>query len=109
MPAAAWLPIATFLGLGLAIATRIKLAPVAAGLLAFVVALGSGLPATLDLPTLSSTTLFLLGSVSAIGVTLVIVSAAALSMNHGWTLIALRALGSWLAAAGLLLGWTLRS
>jgi hydrogenase/urease accessory protein HupE len=108
-PLQPWLSIASFLGLGLAIAAKIRLAPPAVGALAFLVALAFGPTMTFDLPVLSSTTLFLLGSVSAMSVALVVISAAALSLSDGWTLIAVRALGSWLAAAGLLLlGWALR-
>ncbi|NLS07102.1 hypothetical protein HGP14_27775 [Rhizobium sp. P32RR-XVIII] len=108
-PLQPWLSIATFLGLGLAIATKIRLAPLAVGALALLVALAFGPTATYDLPALSSTSLFLLGSVSAVSVPFIVISAVALALGDGWTLIALRALGSWLAATGLLLlGWTLR-
>ena len=51
-----------------------------------------------------------LGGAFTIFVLLALVSSAALSLKAGWTVIAVRVLGSWTAATGLLLvGWTLHS
>jgi urease accessory protein len=49
-----------------------------------------------------------LGAAFTIFVLLALVSSAALSLRGGWPVIAVRVLGSWTAATGLLLvGWTL--
>jgi urease accessory protein len=49
-----------------------------------------------------------LGAAFAIFVLLALVSSAVLSLQRGWQVIAVRVLGSWTAATGLLLvGWTL--
>ena len=51
-----------------------------------------------------------LGAAFTIFVLLALVSATALSLRGGWSVIAVRVLGSWTAATGLLLvGWTLHS
>jgi urease accessory protein len=51
-----------------------------------------------------------LGGAFTIFVLFALVSSAALSLKAGWTVIAVRVLGSWTAATGLLLvGWTLHS
>jgi hypothetical protein len=51
-----------------------------------------------------------LGAAFTIFVLLALVSSAALSLGGGWPVIAVRVLGSWTAATGLLLvGWTLHA
>ncbi len=54
--------------------------------------------------------LVIIGSVTAALIVAVLSAAIAVTLNHGWTRIAIRVAGSWLTALGLLaLGWTLRS
>jgi len=51
----------------------------------------------------------LVGSVAALAVLATLMSAAAVSLAHGWTRIAVRVAGSWIAAIGILmLGWLFR-
>jgi len=51
----------------------------------------------------------LLGSVAALAVLATLMSAAAVSLAQGWTRIAVRVAGSWIAAIGILmLGWLFR-
>ena len=51
----------------------------------------------------------LAGSVSALAVMATLITALAVSFAHGWTRIALRVAGSWIAAVGILmLGWLFR-
>jgi urease accessory protein len=104
-----WLSIVTFMGLGLAIAAQLKFGPIVVAIIALLVASCFGLAAATDLARLPSPAQFLFGSTLAMTIEIVLITAVALLLATGWTLIAIRAVGSWLAAAGLLLlGWTLR-
>jgi hydrogenase/urease accessory protein HupE len=110
VPLQPWLSVACFLGLGLAIAARLQLSPMLMAIVALLAAVALGCAASADLMALPSAALFLLGNVAAIAVAVILIAGLALSLSAGWTLVALRVMGSWLAAAGLLLlGWTLRS
>jgi hypothetical protein len=108
-PIQPWLAIVTLLGIGLAIAAKLRLPPGLTGLLACAVAFATGLVAAFDLAGVWPIVPFMLGSVTAMLVAMLLIAAASNAFTTGWRLVALRALGSWLAAAGLLLlGWTLR-
>lgn len=93
-----------FLATGGLLAADIKLPPTVSAILAALLgalcgsAYGAG-----DSPLLAA-----LGAAVAIFVLLALVSSAVLSLRAAWGLIAVRVLGSWTAATGLLLaGWTL--
>lgn len=103
------LSIVSFLGLGAAIAGRLRLNPAVIATLTFLVAFAFGFAASVDLSAVSSLSLFMMGSLTAMTMAMILISAIASSFGVGLSLIAMRALGSWLAAAGILmLGWTLR-
>jgi hydrogenase/urease accessory protein HupE len=58
----------------------------------------------------SGSILELIGSATAAFIVAVLCAALAVALNHGWTRIALRVAGSWLAALGLLvLGWAMKA
>ena len=93
-----------FLLTGGLLAADIKLSPtVIAALAVLLGALSGGAYAADDTSLLGA-----LGAAATIFVLLALVSSAVLSLRGGWGVIAVRVLGSWTAATGLLLvGWTL--
>jgi urease accessory protein len=104
---AAWNPMAmagTFLLTGGLLAADIKLSPTLIAVFAvFLGAVGGSAYGSEDGSLLSS-----LGAAFTIFVLSALVSSAVLSLRGGWRVIAVRVLGSWTAATGLLLvGWTL--
>lgn len=103
-----WLSIVSFLGLGIAIAARLRLEPIVIALPAVILALAFGWQAAADLASAPALGLFTLGSLATMSVTMILISALAVRLCQGWPLVAFRVLGSWLAAAGILLvGWTI--
>ena len=106
---AAWGPIVmagAFLTTGGLLAADVKLSPTVTAILAALLgAVSAGVYGAEDDSILS-----IFGAGFTIFVLLALVSSAALSLKAGWTVIAVRVLGSWTAATGLLLvGWTLHS
>jgi hydrogenase/urease accessory protein HupE len=106
-PSVPWLTIATFLGLGILIAVNCRLSASAAAGLSITVGFAHGYfngmtAASFDLSVLAGT----LGSMFFM---IAVVAAVVASLRAPWMRIAVRTLGSWIAAGGLLLlGWTLR-
>jgi len=95
-----------FLLTGGLLAANIKLTPAQIAIAAIVVgAISGGTYGAEDASLLSS-----LGSAFTIFVLLALVSSAVLPLRGGWQVIAVRVLGSWTAATGLLLvGWAVHS
>lgn len=93
-----------FLGTGGLLAANIKLSPAVIAAFAFLLgAISGGAYGAED-----GSLLAVLGGAFTIFVLLALVSSAVLSLKPGWGVIAVRVLGSWTAATGLLLaGWTL--
>ncbi len=102
-----WGPVAmagAFLMTGGLLAADIKLSPAVIAILAVILGALSGSAYGSEDSSLLST----LGATVTIFVLLALVSSVALSLRGGWQIIAMRVLGSWTAATGLLLvGWTL--
>jgi urease accessory protein len=106
---AGWGPIpmaGAFLLTGGLLAANVKLSPTAIAVLAALLgAISSSAYGAVDTSVLGT-----LGAAFTIFVLLALVSSVALSLRGGWQVIAVRVLGSWTAATGLLLvGWTLHS
>jgi len=104
-----WGPIVmagAFLLTGGMLAADVKLSPTITALLAALLgAVSAGAYGAEDASILAT-----LGAAFTIFVLLALVSSAALSLGGGWPVIAVRVLGSWTAATGLLLvGWTLHN
>ncbi|WP_338289930.1 HupE/UreJ family protein [Luteolibacter sp. LG18] len=99
---------ATFLVLGLLIATDCKLKPAfVAGLAAIVTALHGWIEG-LDLRTEGGGTMATLGGAVVAAIFFLLASGLVLALKPAWTRIVVRVLGSWLAATGLLMtGWWL--
>ena len=88
------------------LAADVKLSPTITALLAALLgAVSAGAYGAEDASILAT-----LGAAFTIFVLLALVSSVALSLGGGWPVIAVRVLGSWTAATGLLLvGWTLHN
>ena len=106
----AWLSAAWLLVLGMLVALDAKLPPVATTAIAALLGLmhgyanGSGMNLTLPVA------LALLGLATSVFVATALSAAAVVRFGHAWRRIAVRVLGSWIAASGLLLfGWAIRS
>ena len=95
-----------FLLTGGLLAADVKLPPTIAALLAALLGAISGSAYSAE----NASVLATLGATLSIFVLLALLSSAALSLRGGWPVVAVRVLGSWTAATGLLLvGWMLRS
>jgi urease accessory protein len=104
---AGWTPVVmagAFLLTGGLLAADIKLSPTAVAVFAVLLgAVSGGVYGAEDWSLLAS-----LGAAFTIFVLMALVSSAVLSLRVGWGVIAVRVLGSWTAATGLLLaGWML--
>jgi hypothetical protein len=105
-----WLEVAALIGLGGALAAAYAPSPHVAAGLAIAVAFLSAIPdaASAD-AALASGLAGLAGAALVLFVFSTLVAALAFSLEPAWTRIAVRVVGSWIAAIGLLLlGWTLR-
>jgi urease accessory protein len=104
---AGWGPVAmagAFLATGGLLAADIKLSPAVVAILAVILGALCGSAYAPEDSSLLGT----LGAAVTIFVLAALVSSAVLPLRGGWQVIAVRVLGSWTAATGLLLvGWTL--
>jgi hypothetical protein len=104
-----WTPIVmagAFLLTGGLLAADVKLSPTIIAMLAALLGAISGSAYGAD----DASVLATLGAAFTIFVLLALVSSMALSLRSGWQVVAMRVLGSWTAATGLLLvGWTLHA
>ena len=101
---------ACFFLVGVLVAADRNLSPVSVAALAAVVGAVQGLFSVSSLSTAPSGGLELLGGLAALLVIVTLVAGAVVSLKVFWARVALRVLGSWIAATGLLmLGWTLRN
>jgi hydrogenase/urease accessory protein HupE len=101
-----WLSVAFLLVLGILAALDAKLPAVAVAALAGVLGALQGLANGAALAELGAGSTALLGIAGSAFVLALLVCAAIVSLRPAWTRIAVRALGSWVAAVGLLMfGW----
>jgi hydrogenase/urease accessory protein HupE len=104
-----WLTILSFVGLGTLVAANLRAPPSLIAIVSGALGLAHGFVAGTGMAAAPSHAAMLLGNLVAIFVTVAIVAALAVTARASWALIAIRAMGSWLVAAGvLMLGWTLR-
>lgn len=104
-----WLTILSFVGLGSLIVMKLRTAPAAVALLSSFFGLTYGVVSGSGMAAVPFQAGLLAGNLAAIFVTVAIVAALVVSARSAWALVVIRALGSWLVAAGvLMLGWTLR-
>lgn len=112
LPIESTLPLPTTLTFGLAgalIAFDLKLDAAAVAILALVAGLVHGYVNGATLAPGGASLLELAGAVTAVFCVLAILSAQVTTLRAGWTRIAVRVAGSWIAASGLLmLGWLAR-
>ena len=107
VPAAA--PTASFLVLGALTAADRRLSPATVSTFAVVVGLLHGWLNGVGIVDARRDALALAGIASAIFVLVAIAAAFAVSLRAAWVRVAVRVIGSWVAAIGLLmLGWALR-
>jgi urease accessory protein len=106
------LPLATTLTFGLAgalVAIDVKLRAAAVGVVAIAAGLLHGYVNGVTLAPGASRALALAGAVTAVFCLAAIISSQVTTLRAGWTQIAVRVAGSWIAAAGvLMLGWLFR-
>jgi hydrogenase/urease accessory protein HupE len=106
---APWLTIATCLGVGILIAVNCRLSVPAAACLSAALGLAQGYLNGSAMTAAPSDLSVLAGTLASIFFVIAVVAAAVVSLRAPWTRIAVRTLGSWIAAGGLLLlGWTLK-
>jgi urease accessory protein len=104
-----WLTVATFLGLGILIAVNCRLPASAAACLSAALGLAHGYFNGSAMTAASSGLSTLAGTLASIFLEIAVVAAVVVSLRAPWTRIAVRTLGSWIAAGGLLLlGWMVR-
>ena len=104
-----WVGALCFLLVGGLVAADRNLSLVEVGPLCAVIGAFEGYLTGSALSTTASGHLELLGSVAALLIVVTLVAGVVVSIKTYWTRIAVRVLGSWIAATGLLmLGWTLR-
>jgi hydrogenase/urease accessory protein HupE len=109
LPLFPWLTIATFVALGLLIAVNVRMPTAAVGCMAVVLGLVHGFMNGSTMTAIGAPMTVLAGIVTSLFVVAAIVAAVVASLQAPWTRIGVRALGSWIAAGGLLvLGWALR-
>jgi hydrogenase/urease accessory protein HupE len=108
-PSVPWLTIATFLGLGILIAVNCRLSASAAAGLSITVGFAHGYFNGSVMTAASFDLSMLAGTLASMFFMIAVVAAVVASLRAPWMRIAVRTLGSWIAAGGLLLlGWTLR-
>ena len=101
--------IASFLALGALVALDRRLAPTLVSSIAVALGLLHGWLNGAGIAGAGRELLALLGIGGAIFVIVALAAASITTLAHGWPRIAVRVLGSWVAAVGLLmLGWNLR-
>jgi hydrogenase/urease accessory protein HupE len=102
--------IASFLALGVLVALDRRLAPAVVSSLAVALGLLHGWLNGAGIAGAGREAMALAGLGGAIFVIVALAAALVVTVAHGWRRIAVRVLGSWVAAVGLLmLGWTLRT
>ena len=100
---------ASFLVLGVLVAADRRLAPTAVALIASALGILHGWLNGAGIATSGREALALAGIGAAVFVVVALVAAFVSSLKAGWTRVAVRVAGSWVAAIGLLmLGWGLR-
>lgn len=103
-----WLTITSFIGLGALIGFGLRLPLMGVIMLAVLTAGTHGFVNASGVGDISAPVTYLAGSVTGVFIPVLIGSACAVSLRREWQVIAVRALGSWLAAVGILmLGWSL--
>lgn len=112
LPAAAVSPALTtltFVAAGLLVVLDAKLRPASLAVLAGIAGLAHGFVNGATMMPGGASLLALTGAVTAVFCLLAIVAAEVTRLHAGWTRIAVRVAGSWIAAAGLLMiGWLAR-
>jgi hydrogenase/urease accessory protein HupE len=112
LPVGSAAPVLTTLGFGLAgvlVAFDARVRPPAVVVFAIVAGLVHGYANGATLAPGGASALGLLGAATAVFCLVTLLSAQVTTLQAGWTRIAVRVAGSWLAAAGLLmLGWLAR-
>jgi urease accessory protein len=94
--------------LGVLTAADVRLAPRIVGVLALLLGLVHGWQNGAGMRVAGLPASGLIGTASAVFVTVTLIAAAVVAMQRPWMRIAVRAAGSWVAATGLLmLGWAL--
>jgi len=105
-----WLTIASFVGLGAAIGLGLRLRPLAVATIAIALGCAHGIVSASGMAQAPSAATLVAGNLAGVVVPAVLGSALVVSVRNDWFIIAVRTLGSWLAAAGiLLLGWSLKA
>jgi len=105
----AWLSATWLLGLGLLVALDANLPLVATTAIAALLGLMHGFANGSGMNLTVSVSLALLGLATAVFVATALPAAAAVGVGIAWPRIAIRVVGSWIAASGLLLlGWAIR-
>jgi hydrogenase/urease accessory protein HupE len=104
-----WLSVLSFVILGAMVALDPKLPEIVVALLAGIYGALHGLLNGSALGVIGAGPLSLLGIVATVLVIALLVSAAVVSLRAAWTRIAVRVVGSWVAAIGMLMfGWLAR-
>ena len=104
-----WLSVLSFVILGAMVALDPKLPEIVVALLAGIYGTLHGLLNGAALGVIGAGPLSLLGIVATVLVIALFVSAAVVSLRAAWTRIAVRVVGSWVAAIGMLMfGWLAR-
>jgi urease accessory protein len=104
-----WLSVLSFVILGAMVALDPKLPEIVVALLAGIYGTLHGLLNGAALGVIGAGPLSLLGIVATVLVIALLVSAAVVSLRAAWTRIAVRVVGSWVAAIGMLMfGWLAR-
>lgn len=104
-----WLSVLSFVILGAMVALDPKLPEIVVALLAGIYGTLHGLLNGAALGVIGVGPLSLLGIVATVLVIALLVSAAVVSLRAAWTRIAVRVVGSWVAAIGMLMfGWLAR-
>jgi urease accessory protein len=99
----------TFAAAGLLVVLDAKLRPMSLAVLAGIAGLTHGFVNGATMMPGGASLLALTGAVTAVFCLLAIVAAEVTTLREGWTRIAVRVAGSWIAAAGvLMLGWLAR-
>lgn len=101
-----WVSLLLLLVLGILVATDAKLPAVGVAALAGLFGALQGLANGAAIAMLGAGPVAMLGIAGSVFVLALLVSAAVVSLRPAWTRIAVRAVGSWVAAVGLLMfGW----
>jgi len=110
LPLSPWLTIATFMVLGVLIATNFRLPRATSTTIAIAIGLAHGLMNGGTMTATSEPVTVLAGIVSSLFVSGAIVAAMVVSLHAPWTRVGVRVVGSWVAASGvLMLGFALKT